>query len=124
MDAADAFWAARIMSRFSDEILRAIVAEADITDPEAERYLADVIIKRRDKIVMHWIVATNPLDAFIVTESPAGWALSFDNAAIRVGAASDRASYQLQWTEARQSLRSRGSGRGRGSARRAPRSGS
>ena len=99
MDGADAFWAARIVSRFSDEILRAIVAEAQIGDPEAERYLGDVIIQRRDKVVRHWIVASNPLDAFIVTRRPAGWELSFDNAAIRVGAASDQASYQLQWSK-------------------------
>ena len=99
MDGADAFWAARIVSRFSDESLRAIVAQAQISDPEAERYLGDVIIKRRDKVVKHWIVATNPLDEFTVSRSPSGWELGFDNAAVRVGAADKRASYQVQWSK-------------------------
>ena len=98
MDGADAFWAARIASRFSDETLRAIVAEAKIGDPEAERYLGDVLIQRRDKVVKHWIVATNPLDDFTVRRSPFGWELSFDNAALRVGAASGGSSYQVQWS--------------------------
>jgi len=50
MDGADAFWAARIVSRFSDEVLRAVVAKAEIGDAEAERYLGDVLIQRRDKV--------------------------------------------------------------------------
>ena len=64
MDAADAFWAARIVSRFTDEMLRAIVAEGEISDPEAAAYLTDVIITRRDKVVNYWISRTNPLDRF------------------------------------------------------------
>ncbi len=98
MDGSDAFWAARIASRFSDETLRAIIAQAEIGDREAERYLGDVLIQRRDKVVKHWIVATNPLDEFTVRRSPSGWELSFDNAALRVGAASGQASYQVQWS--------------------------
>lgn len=98
MDGADAFWAASLVSRFSDEALRAIVADARVGDPEAERYLEDVIIKRRDKVVKHWIVATNPLDSFSVTKGTSGWTLDFDNAAVRVGAAKSGASYHVQWS--------------------------
>jgi len=97
MDAADAFWAARIVSRFSDEAVRAIVATGEISDPEAERYLADTIIERRDKVVAHWIVQTNPLDEFEVSGSRGGFTLSWDNAAVRVGVGSDSATYAVQW---------------------------
>ena len=51
MDAADAFWAANIVSRFTNAMIRGVVEEARLTNPEAARYLADVIIKRRDKTV-------------------------------------------------------------------------
>ena len=66
MDAADAFWAASIMSRFTDAMIRGVVEEARLTNPEATRYLADVIIKRRDKTVRWGITGTNPLDRFEV----------------------------------------------------------
>jgi len=98
MDGADAFWAARIVSRFTDEMIRAIVAEAHISDPEAEQYMTRVLIARRDKVVRHWIARTNPLDTFVVARDGGGWALEFDNAAIRVGAADARASYEASWS--------------------------
>lgn len=47
MDAADAFWAARIVARFSDEMIRALVDAARISDPAAARRLGDLIIARR-----------------------------------------------------------------------------
>ena len=71
MDAADAFWAANIVSRFTDKMIRAIVAESRISDPEAVAYLTDVIITRRNKVVNYWISRTNPLDRFEV-QSRAG----------------------------------------------------
>ena len=100
MDAADAFWAVRIVSRFTDEMIRAIVAAGKISDPEAAAYLADVIIKRRDKVVQYWMSRTNPLDRFDV-ERPADFRLpqlTFDNAAVRVGAAPQGARYSVRWS--------------------------
>ena len=97
MDAADAFWAARIASRFSNEMIQAIVAAGRLSDPWAERFLTDVIIRRRDKVVAYWISQTNPLDAFEVHGSGTEAQLAFDNRAERVGAARPGATYQAQW---------------------------
>ena len=100
MDAADAFWAARIVSRFTDEMIHAIVAAGKISDPEAAAYLTDVLIKRRDKVVQYWISRTNPLDGFDV-ERPADFQLpqlTFDNAAVRLGAAPQGAAYIVCWS--------------------------
>jgi len=98
MDAADAFWAARIVSRFTDEMIHAIVAEARMSDPEAEAYLRGVILERRDKVINYWIARTNPLDEFDVRSDGNGARLSFENAAIRVGAATPGASYSIHWS--------------------------
>ena len=98
MDAADAYWAARIVSRFSDEAIRAIVATGEISDPDAEQYLADTIIKRRDKVVAYWIARTNPLDEINVSGSRSALSLSWENAAVRLGVASDSTSYAVQWS--------------------------
>ena len=98
IDAADAFWAARIVSRFSDEIVREVVGTAQISDPEAEAYLTEVLLRRRDKVVDYFITLTNPLDEFEVAGSGASLALRWDNAAVRVGAASDEVSYGVRWS--------------------------
>jgi hypothetical protein len=97
MDAADAFWAARIASRFTDQMLRSIVEIARLSDPEAARYLADVLVRRRDKVVAYWIGQTTPLDTFAVADEGGAAALTFDNAAVRLGLASSAGSYVAQW---------------------------
>ncbi len=98
MDAADGFWAARIVSRFSDEAVRRIVRNAEITDPAAEAYLIDVMLRRRDKVVDHWITQTNPLDEFELSGDGSNLTLAWDNAAIRLGAASEGARYGVRWS--------------------------
>ena len=47
----DAFWAARRVAAFTDELIRAAVHTGQFSDPTAEKYLGDVLIKRRDKIL-------------------------------------------------------------------------
>ena len=97
MDAADAFWAASITARFTDDMIRAIVKTGQLSDPAAEQYLADVIIRRRDKVVAYWIGQTNPLDRFAIARTASGPSLSFDNAAERVGVATPGSRYEMTW---------------------------
>jgi hypothetical protein len=88
----DAFWAARIVARFSDEAVRAIVTTGRLGNPEAEAYLADTLIARRDKIVGRYFRALNPLAGFRLE----GGALAFDNLGERAGLARVR-SYEYEW---------------------------
>ncbi len=97
MDEADAFWAASIASRFTDPMIRAIVGTGQLSNPKAARYLEDVIIRRRDKVVAYWITRTNPLDTFVVTPQANGSTLSFDNAAVRLQVAKAGAAYKVRW---------------------------
>ena len=46
----DAFWAARQVAAFTDEDIRAIVQVAQYSDPKAERWIADCLIERRNRI--------------------------------------------------------------------------
>jgi hypothetical protein len=96
MDAADAFWAASIVSRFSDQMIRGIVEEARLSDRDAAEYLADVIIKRRDKTVRWGITSTNPLDRFEVRDGRAP-ELAFDNAAVRLHIVNQQSQYEIGW---------------------------
>jgi hypothetical protein len=90
----DAFWAAKVVMAFSDDQVRAIVKTGQLTDPRAEAYLTETLIKRRDKVGRFWLNQVNPLDQFAVD----GNALLFDNAAVRLLKGVPPAdSYQAQW---------------------------
>ena len=74
----DAFWAARIVSRLSDDAIRAIVKEGDFRAPDAEAHLASVILQRRDKVLARYFSALNPLADFRVSSGAPGL-LTFTN---------------------------------------------
>lgn len=88
----DAFWAARIVARFTDEAVRAMVATGRLGNPEAEAFLGDILIARRDKIVARYFKAVNPLTSFRLEDD----ALSFENLGERAGLAKAEA-YEVQW---------------------------
>jgi hypothetical protein len=92
----DALWATRILMRFTDKAVRAIVRTGRITDPEAEEYLVDTLIRRRDKIVHHFLPAINPLSDFRISEEPDGPRLRFRDLGTEAGL-SRESSYQFQW---------------------------
>lgn len=92
MQPEDAFWAARIVSRFDEAAVRAIVKEGDLRAPEAEEHLVATILKRRDKIVDRYFRALNPLAGFAVAQD----AVAFENFGenVRLGPVE---SYEFEW---------------------------
>jgi hypothetical protein len=89
----DAFWGARIVARFSDDAIRAIVGKARYSDPAAADYLTAALIKRRDKVLAAWLNGVNPvvdpvLDAGVLT---------FGNAAVAARVAEPPRGYTLHW---------------------------
>ena len=57
----DAFWAARRVMAFSDDLIRAVVKTGEIGDEAQEKYLADTLILRRDKIGRAYLPKINPI---------------------------------------------------------------
>ncbi len=57
----DAFWAARRVAAFTDDLIRAAVHTGEFSDPAAEKYLADVLIQRREKIKSAYLTQVNPI---------------------------------------------------------------
>jgi hypothetical protein len=91
----DAFWAANLIARFSDDAIRAIVRKGQYSSAEATRYVADTLIKRRDKVLRAWLTAVNPIvDPVLAGDG----SLTFGNAAVDRGLASPSASYVLRWS--------------------------
>jgi len=89
----DAFWAARRIAAFTDEMIRAVVHTGQFSDPAAERYLADVLIERRETIKRIYLTQVNP----IVDPRLDGTQLTFANAAVAGGVAKGTVTYRASW---------------------------
>ncbi len=90
----DAFWAARRVMAFSDELIRAVVHTGQFSNPDAEKYLGDVLIKRRNKIASVYMTAVNPIVSPRLDESGR---LSFENAAVAADVAKAPTAYHASW---------------------------
>jgi hypothetical protein len=90
----DAFWAARIVARFTDEMIGAVVKKARYSDPRATEYMTKVIIERRDKVLAAWLNQVCPaVDPVLAADG----GFTFANAAVAARAATEGDGYQLQW---------------------------
>jgi hypothetical protein len=94
--ADDKFWAARRVMAFTDEMIRTVVKAGAYSDPEAERLLADVLIKRRDAIGRAYYTAISPLVGFALDDSGS---LTFVNEAVQHGiiVPGDEPAYAAEW---------------------------
>lgn len=93
----DAFWAARRVAALSEELIRAAVHTGQFSDPAAERYLGDVLIKRQRKIAEAYLTAINPI---VDPRLDANGRLTMGNAAIDAGVANTGAgglTYRAIW---------------------------
>lgn len=90
----DAFWGARLVARFSDEAIRAVVAKARYSDPGAAEYAASTLIERRDKVLRAWLPAVNPI---VSPALDASGTFTFANAAVDAGVATSPTAYAVQW---------------------------
>jgi hypothetical protein len=68
--ARDNFWAAKLVVRFDDALLRAAVDAAEFTDPAAADYMVRTLAERRDRIGRHCFTRVNPLDEFEIVQAP------------------------------------------------------
>jgi len=93
MTARDAFWAAKILMKFTREELAAIVETGEYSDPEDARYFLEVLLERQLKCGRFGINAINPIDEFRVEEGE----LRFVNLSDRYGFVEAASSYEVQW---------------------------
>ncbi|HSR67115.1 MAG TPA: hypothetical protein VLU25_04180 [Acidobacteriota bacterium] len=91
----DAFWAAKIIMRFSEEELRAIVRAGQFNDAKQEAYFLRTLIERQRKCGAYGLLPLNPLDEFRI----AGGNVAFANLAEKYNLGSPAGStYQAQWS--------------------------
>lgn len=65
-DAADEYWAAKIVMRFDRKLIEALVGTGQLGDPQAASYLVEALTARRRKIGLAYIEAVSALDDFTV----------------------------------------------------------
>jgi hypothetical protein len=91
----DAFWAARIVARFSDAAIRALVEKGRYSDLAAVDALVATLIKRRDRIKEVWLTGINPIvNPTLSSEGE----LRFENAAVMHGVGGSPDGYALRWS--------------------------
>ena len=88
----DTFWAARRVMAFTDNMIRAAVKTGRYTNPEAEKFIADALIARRDAIGRAWLTNVNPV---IDPALDGSGRLQFKNAAAAAGVEKAPASYEV-----------------------------
>jgi hypothetical protein len=66
-DRADLYWGAKLVMRFDRPMLEAIVKTGELGDPEAERYVVDTLLARRDAIGKAFLDGVTPLDQITLT---------------------------------------------------------
>jgi hypothetical protein len=92
MDREDAFWAAKQVAAFTDDEIRAVVKTGEFSDPRTADWIADCLIKRRDKIGRAWFSQVLPLDNFRVEDG----SLAFDDLRAKYGFGPAQA-YDVRW---------------------------
>lgn len=91
-DNEDTYWGAKIVTSFTNAEIRAIVKTGQLSDPEAEKYLADTLIERRDKVGRYWLTRLSSIDRFSVIEGD----LEFQHLASQLDLA-PRPTHQTEW---------------------------
>jgi len=85
MTGRDAFWAARIIMRFTDDDIDAMVKRAGFEDSDVREYVARSLKARRDKIGEYAFAAVNPLDGFAADGGGGAHSVSFRDLAVDHG---------------------------------------
>lgn len=81
---SDGFWAAKILMRFTDSDIRAVVSTGKLSDQKTEEEIANLLIERRDLVGRFWFTQANPLDEFqLFRQGDGRYELRFEDLAVR-----------------------------------------
>lgn len=82
----DGFWGGKLVMSFTEEQIRAAVAEGQYSDPRAEEYLVQTLMERQRIIGRFWFNRMNPLDKFELRKAQdSGQILCFVDLAVESG---------------------------------------
>jgi hypothetical protein len=100
MDDSDAYWGAKIVTAYTDQMVRRLAEAGDYSRPEVTRHLEGVMLSRRDAIGNYWLDRITPLEEFTLVRSRSGLELRFRDLALERGYAEEESrSYRVQATD-------------------------
>jgi hypothetical protein len=86
MDASDAYWGAKIVTAFTDEMIEALVSAGNYSRPEVRAEVERTFRERRDRIGRYWFSEVSPLEGFELSRGEGvSWNLRFRNLAVERG---------------------------------------
>ena len=95
MDDADGYWGAKIVTAFTDDLIRQLVEAGEYSRPVVSQYVADILKQRRDIIGRYWLDRVSPLEGFTLS----GDRLSFHDLAVERGYAESGTRKYEFWPE-------------------------
>ncbi|MDA2923187.1 hypothetical protein MYX65_00780 [Acidobacteria bacterium AH-259-L09] len=99
MDDADAYWGAKIVTAFSDEVVQELAAAGDYSRPEVTRYVEEVLKKRRDAIGHYWLDRMTPVEELILEAGETNYRLRFRDLALERGYADANSRVYRLWAQ-------------------------
>ena len=84
-DDSDAYWGAKIVTAFSDDLIRRLAEEGRYTRPEVTDYIGQTLRKRRDAIGRYWLDRITPLEDISFEPDDSGGSLRFRDIALERG---------------------------------------
>jgi hypothetical protein len=91
MDDGDAYWGAKIVTAFGNELVRRLAEAGEYTRTEATQYLTKTLLRRRDAIGRYWFGRLTALDNFTLE----GTTLLFRDLAVERGYEEGPRKYRL-----------------------------
>lgn len=88
----DTYWAAKVVMSFTPEDIKAIVKTGEYSDPDAEKWIVDCLLVRRERIGRTYFAKVVPLENLAIREGR----LVFDDLAVQYGFSKPR-EYDIQW---------------------------
>ncbi len=85
MDDSDAYWGAKLVTAFSDEIIDSLVETGKYSRPEVTAYLKTVLKQRKDAIGNYWFDRITPLEDPVLERGETGFRLLFRDLALERG---------------------------------------
>ena len=95
MDDADGYWGAKIVTAFTDDLIRKLVEAGEYSKPVVSQYVAGTLKQRRDIIGRYWLDRVSPLEGFTLS----GDRLSFHDLAVERGYAEPGTRKYEFWSE-------------------------
>ncbi len=108
MNDDDAYWGAKIVTAFSDQLILEIARAAEYSLPEVTEYITNVLKRRRDAIGKYWLDKITPLESFELRQIGSEYSLHFRDLATERGYADSGSRSYRFWLEGKAAKEFRG----------------